>query len=201
MTTFGARYEETKGLRHTEIAKLIRQDIKASVKAGELPAAKYSVRCPHWGAIRIDIKGRVSFAATTLTTAPLHGYWRLVSSPEMASTLRTLTGIADAYNYDHSRIEEDYFNVRYYSSVSDCTDNREEEYKAANASGILGRSTGAVVEDCSLSEAIAFEMADLNRRHEAEKNAATREQLGMQAMDLERKLMALEASPALLSAA
>ena len=41
MITTGNKYEETHTLTTTEIAKLVRADIKAAVKAGTLPAERY----------------------------------------------------------------------------------------------------------------------------------------------------------------
>ena len=42
--TYGSRYDETKRLTPTEVARLIRADIKAAVAEGRLPAETYSVR-------------------------------------------------------------------------------------------------------------------------------------------------------------
>lgn len=58
--SYGYKYEEQKNLTTTEIAKLIRKDIKREIKDGMLPARwKYSVRTRYFaGGSSIDIRVR-----------------------------------------------------------------------------------------------------------------------------------------------
>ena len=133
-TTYGTKYEATKGLSRVEIAKLIRADIKAAVKAGTLPAAKYSVTCQSYaGGGSINIK----VADVTKEGFVLHNEARLrwdlenphaglyncpanvrdLYSPEAVELKKTLEGIMAAYNYDGSDIQSDYFNVRFYGGA------------------------------------------------------------------------------------
>jgi hypothetical protein len=57
---YGRRYAEQEGLSTTDIAKLIRADVKTAVKAGLLPSRwKYSVRTEYFaGGSSIDVRVR-----------------------------------------------------------------------------------------------------------------------------------------------
>jgi hypothetical protein len=130
-TTYGTKYEATKDLSRVEIAKLIRADIKAAVKAGLIPKAKYSVTCSRGTGIDVSIvdverRGfvlhnpeRLRWEAenphASMWSAP--GNVRDRFSPEAEAVLAALKEIWGAYNYDGSDIQSDYFNVRYYGGV------------------------------------------------------------------------------------
>jgi hypothetical protein len=133
-TTYGTKYEATKDLSRVEIAKLIRADIKAAVKAGTLPAAKYSVTCQSYsggGSINIKVadvnkEGFVLHNEARLRwdlENPHAGLYNAPSnvrdlySPEAVEMKKTLEGIMGAYNYDGSDIQSDYFNVRFYGGA------------------------------------------------------------------------------------
>lgn len=126
--TVGSKYEATRDLRLVEIAKLIRADIKAAVKAGDLPAGKYSVRCRRATSIDIDFAADIDLfnparlewdeenPHSPLCLAPLAAFH--VYSEEARETIATLERIAGDYNYDHSDSMVDYFNCRFYRSVT-----------------------------------------------------------------------------------
>ena len=65
---YGSKYAETKDLGTKEVAAKIRMEIKAMVKAGELPKAKYSVTISRYsGGSSIDVKiGYVELEGFTL---------------------------------------------------------------------------------------------------------------------------------------
>ncbi len=94
----GSKYEQTKDLDIVAIAKLLRQDIKASVKEGRLPAVKYGVRIERYSmgqSIHISVGQELT--------------------DEVKAAVRDL---ADAYNYDRSDPQSDYFCVRFYVHIN-----------------------------------------------------------------------------------
>lgn len=126
--THGSKYEQTKGLRTVEIAKLIRADIKAAIQAGELPKGlKTSVRYESFAggcAIRVSVTAvpddfvywRPEFIA--FEAANPHTFFQGERVTEEAKALLAkLKEIHSAYNFDGSDIQSDYFHVRYYGDV------------------------------------------------------------------------------------
>lgn len=116
---YGARYEQTKNLTRAQVAKCIRQDIKAAVAIGELPKARYSVTCRSYaGGGSIDVY--VSFVEKPgfrlanplrlawdashphrpLADAPSEVMWR--NSEEARDLLGKVEAIVAAYNFDGS---------------------------------------------------------------------------------------------------
>lgn len=125
-TTYGTKYAATKDLKRTEIAKLIRADIKAAVKAGSLPKAKYSVTCRSYsGGGSIDIHVSEAEGIRVYNVERLlfehdepHAYCALdVYSAEMMAVVETLDAIHASYNYDGSDYSTDYFHVRFYGDA------------------------------------------------------------------------------------
>lgn len=129
MGIIGSKYnDETKNLGIKEIAKLVRRDIKAAVKAGSLPKEmKLGVRIQRYSggqSLNITVK---SFPGGFLNPA----YVKAVKAnphlcyseyppkyhPRVSSALTTLEDIANAYNYDNSDSMVDYFDVNYYVRV------------------------------------------------------------------------------------
>jgi hypothetical protein len=122
----GSKYEATKGLDISAVAKLVRADIKAAIVAGEIPAGTVcSVRCERYsggqslsiyvtgfvGSARIDDEAMVDVARSN--GVPMPWLTRVAYN-----TIGALESIRAAYNYDRSDIQSDYFNVRFYGSVS-----------------------------------------------------------------------------------
>jgi hypothetical protein len=98
----------------------------------------------------------------------------------------------NAYNYDNSDIQTDYFDVRFYGHAGDDTDNRAEEYEAAKASGILDNvPTWACVESVSLYDALGLELQSLNVRIAQCADAAKRAALADRAMAFEVALLGM----------
>lgn len=127
---YGNKYEATKGMNRAQLAKLIREDIKAAVKAGALPKAKYSVRKRDFsggGSIDINVShveepGFVLFNPERVRFDIEHDsreFTRLpLYSERMASVLKACEDIMRAYNYDGSDISSDYFHVRFYGHAT-----------------------------------------------------------------------------------
>lgn len=125
-TEYGSKYAATKHLSKTEIAKLIRSDIKAAVKAGKLPVAKYYVNTHYFaGGSSIDVRfahvkedgfvllnpERVRFDLDTDSRE----FTRLnIYSVRAEAIMSELKAISDAYNFDGSDTQTDYFHVRFY---------------------------------------------------------------------------------------
>lgn len=98
--TTGSRYEETKDLDLTEIAKLVRKDLKELFS--NLPQAKASVRVQRYAggqSLNIEVSG---------TGVERHG-------EEAKEIVKSIRAITDQYNFDDSDGMSDYFHVRFYS--------------------------------------------------------------------------------------
>jgi hypothetical protein len=127
--SYGAKY--VKDLSVVDIAKRIREDIKAAVAAGELPASlKVSVRKVHHRSLAVKLSGGVD--GPLYVAGRYKGDARL--SNEAIRIRRAVEKIANAYNYDGSEISLDYFDVNYYLSVDfdwEWARLRNAEYEAA----------------------------------------------------------------------
>ncbi len=139
----GSKYAETRDLDLAEIAKLVRVDIKAAVKAGDLPKGiKTSVRISRYSmgqSLNVTIKecpglmvanpDRVRFDSDDP-----HGHTMLLLlSPDALEVLGVVQDIMDTYNYDSSDPASDYYNVRFYGHAGFCSDLAErsrDEIKA-----------------------------------------------------------------------
>jgi hypothetical protein len=134
--SYGSKCQATKGLSRVEVAKLIRGDIKAAVKAGTLPQATYSVRC-HGSSIHVSLSAlpfavlsrdfyRLSPDASNVPEGK-HWSWKVQEdhfrpachryTPEALAARDAVTAIVEAYNFDGSEVQSDYFNVRFYKSI------------------------------------------------------------------------------------
>lgn len=121
---YGAKYE--KDLNRRDIAKRIREDIKAAVTSGELPAAKYSVRIQSYsggGSITVtctEVPGlEVLSAARVLADFDNHNSystlpWRSDAAAKLEAKLEAMVG---AYNYDGSDSMSDHFDVNFYQHI------------------------------------------------------------------------------------
>jgi hypothetical protein len=109
-------------LSKNEIAKGIRNAIKEAVKKGLLPKAKYGARQPHYGSITISAMGlpfRVLCKERVADDlAKVYGTIRPWMSAEALAVQAVLEKIGNAWNWDHSRSEEDYFHCNYYLTVN-----------------------------------------------------------------------------------
>ena len=135
-TFYFSKYEQ--GLDIIEIAKRLRREIKAAVKAEELPACKYSVRISRYS------MGQSLHVSITKTPFPVHNRRYLELDHEILSgdhnrqevndlyaeredtdawtqqargLVRKLEGMANQWNYDGSDSQTDYYHVNYSMSV------------------------------------------------------------------------------------
>ena len=126
----GSKYEATKRMSTPEIAKLIREDIKAAKKRGQLPAAlKLSVRSDSFsGGSSIDIvikalpEGQQLFNPEWMKATDNGKKYNEHNLPRYTKTVRgwieLLKEIHRSYNRDNSDHMTDYFSVNYYGDVS-----------------------------------------------------------------------------------
>lgn len=123
--TEGSKYD--RNLSTTEIAKLIRADIKTAIKAGQLPKGiKVGVRSRYFaGGSSIDLT-ITAFPGPVLNPALIYSLELSVFeerqrphySLPVRKALATLDGLMDAYNYDASDSQFDHFDVNFYGHVS-----------------------------------------------------------------------------------
>ncbi|GGU45760.1 hypothetical protein [Lentzea flava] len=133
----GSKYDEAKGLSLPEIAKLIRADLKLARKIGQKitdPAAlavidpmadapaeiKISVRSQYYsggGAIDVTIKNIPQEWGWTVQKDDW-GNDQRIATPAMTALYREVETIHQAYNYDNSDVQSDYFERNYAGHVS-----------------------------------------------------------------------------------
>lgn len=122
-TTYGRYYAQTRDEDIAQIAKRVRADLKRYQADGLLPAkATFTVRIDRSGGQSLDVT--LSGMPDTWTYVspglepdyanyvPAHGGY----TDDAKDALATMKRIVDAYNYDGSDIQVDYFNVRFYST-------------------------------------------------------------------------------------
>ena len=118
--TEGNKYQETKDLDIKDIAKLVRADIKATVKANNLPQGKYSVTISRYAGGQ-SMSVYVSDTQLIIDN-PEYNYMTHPGSerytPEAQAMRKTVQEIANAYNFDDCDSMTDYFHVNYYVHVS-----------------------------------------------------------------------------------
>lgn len=121
----GSKYRATESLSLVHVAKLIRADIKEAIRAGMLPEGlTTSVRVRHHSSIDIAVTA-APFEVLSRAYLLVHEVLPHVHAPRISRytpltlcALARLEDIADAYNFDRSEIESDYFNVRFYGHPS-----------------------------------------------------------------------------------
>lgn len=134
--TLGKGYVDT-----ADIAKAIRADIKVAKAEGLLPKGwKYSVRIERFSggsSINVSVRGasdawmecdgsdgegrgcpNVWCAGRNDPARAAHAERHARLTPEGAAAKMTLERIHGAYNHDGSEVMTDYFDVRYYGSVT-----------------------------------------------------------------------------------
>lgn len=133
----GSRYHETKRLDVADIAKLIRKDIKAAIKRGEIPKIKTSVRIERFSmGSSIDVKVK-SVPEGFRVINPEWVKDRVfrphdpprtnVLSQEAQDLQDKIERIRESYGYDNSDPMTDYFHVRYYGKTEFCHELRGAE--------------------------------------------------------------------------
>ena len=137
--TYGSGYVEVYGQHATaaDIARLVRRDLKAAKKDGAFPeGVTFSVRCRNYAggrAVDVTIKGyegpvscpECQGQRNSRTYAGLHGdlcqtcaTWNGWMAPEAEELYRVVDMMREAYNYDGSNTQIDYFDVSYYGSTT-----------------------------------------------------------------------------------
>lgn len=148
-TWYGAKCDHSYTLRTTDIAKLIREEIKLARKLakgaggstpavidpiGDAPASiKFSVRSQYFsGGSSIDI--RLSVVPQAWGWEKRKDEWgreRWMYTPAMKALMDELKKVMAAYNHDGSDIMTDYFDVRFYGSVETTWDEDPNNLSAA----------------------------------------------------------------------
>ncbi|MEV1013830.1 hypothetical protein AB0I89_24055 [Micromonospora sp. NPDC049801] len=138
--SYGDKYADTRSLRLTDIAKLIRAEVKLSRKIarmaatpgalkvadpiGDAPAAiRVSVRTQYYSGVgSIDVRLSDIPAEWGWTEEPDESYIdrrpRKIATPALKAFAKAIREVMDAYNYDGSDITTDYFDVRFYGHVT-----------------------------------------------------------------------------------
>jgi hypothetical protein len=138
----GSKYQATKGMPVKEVAKRVRDDIKA---LGLPSAMKISVSSDH-RSIDIRVKALPSdFPVLSIKAASWRKQfgeardypfaWVEASSDELRNLLAKLSAILASYNRDNSDSMSDYFDNRFYASAElDWQVRREHEAREVEAS-------------------------------------------------------------------
>jgi hypothetical protein len=122
--TTGSKYEVTKDLDLAQVAKLVRADIKATQKAGFLPAGlECSVRISRYS-MGQSLDVRIT-AAPFVVYVPEHqvdanrdaGVRCPFLTRSAVAAFDVIEAIVEAYNRDRSDTQSDHFDVRFYGHV------------------------------------------------------------------------------------
>jgi hypothetical protein len=126
---YGEKYQ--RGMDVAEIAKRIRGDIKAAVRVGRLPIARYSVRIERYSMGRsvnvtldqvpFQIPNEARVRRDVFEPYTFHPVELLLHSEEARALLAAVEDIVKAYNFDGSDSQSDHFNVNFYSDVTFAT--------------------------------------------------------------------------------
>lgn len=127
--TVGALAEETADLDIADIARLVRADVKAARATGMIPAdVKVSVRIDRYSMgqaiyVRATLPDRPARVTADDPRSVVHDrrdeYANTFAYTVEASNLSdTLRAIVNAYNWDDSDSQTDYFNSRFSASVT-----------------------------------------------------------------------------------
>ncbi len=120
---YGEKYDDA--LTITEIAACVRRDIKAAIVAGVLPAIKTAVRVQKYSggrSLTVTVQAapmsvrNSAYAPTSMQApnAPVNHRFNAAGEALIA----TLQLMVNAYNYDGSDSQTDYFSVNFYSHVA-----------------------------------------------------------------------------------
>lgn len=115
--TYGNRYDGT--LTTTQVAAKVRADVKAAVKAGDLPDTwKFHVRSSYFAnGSSIDVAALSPNPVWTKDYDVLDPYADIVD-PVAKDVKARLEAIVRSYNFDGSDTQTDYWHVAFYSNVS-----------------------------------------------------------------------------------
>jgi hypothetical protein len=147
----GRRLALTRGMSRAEIAKLVRQDIKHATMRGDLPQGlKVSVRTREYaGGGSIDVRVTsvpASFNVLFLprvyaefNTPHVYNNERPYRSVQAEALVHKLEAILQAYNFDDSDSQSDYFHVRFYGHADIDGDVTSKERIALRAAFDAGQ--------------------------------------------------------------
>jgi hypothetical protein len=164
----GSKYQSGRDI--VEIAKMIRADIAAAMKAGELPKMKIGVTTSRFAggqSLTIAVKtfpGQVlnpaRVLAQELKISEYGGTSFVWHCEQYARVQRTLEGIGNAYMRSESDMQTDYHNTNFYLTVSCQVDTLAE--RASLVAGLLG--------DLQVSKAAGLDVVDALRAIERSAN-------------------------------
>jgi hypothetical protein len=180
--SYGSKYD--RNLSTTEIAKLVRADIKSAIKSGSLPNMKVSVRSEYYSmgtSLYVKVKEIIG------RDLDIYNAERLLSdsknepnfgvpwmSDEARAILNTLEGIVGAYNHDGSDLQTDHFDVKFYAHV-----DFHYEFEAASRARQLAalKSAEAASLVSEMAPANDMDMTDEEDARLEAKNAAERAEI------------------------
>lgn len=149
----GSKYDSK--MNTTEIARSFRADVKAAVRAGEIAkGVKLSIRTDYFSggsAIRVRIVslpfGAVNPARVAANACDSRE--RIAHfTPECSALIAKLEAMLDAYNRKDIDTQTDYFNVRFYGSVSVDWELERDESKIIGAGfSTLGLDPAEIAAD------------------------------------------------------
>lgn len=130
--TYGERYSQTEGKSTTQIAALMRADIKRAIKRSTLPdGPTYSVTTDYfsggsainiavrgWAEAWVDCDGNCGNQWCSVRNDSPHATVHKMLRPAARRAKIVLDRIHGAYNHDGSDVMTDYFDVRYYGQVT-----------------------------------------------------------------------------------
>lgn len=107
--SYGEKYKETEDLSMVEIAKLVRAELKKA-----FPGFKFSVSNSRGcSALRVRMTGAPEGMVLEQEITDRYGK-RNRPTAATQEILDKANALIQAYNYDGSEIQSDYFNVRFY---------------------------------------------------------------------------------------
>lgn len=139
---FGSKFVD--GMTVAAIAKAIRSDIRAAIAAGALPrdlvtSVRSKVYTTGGASIRVRIESApvrvwsLAFVEFEMRTAHRVHFDGERQTDEARALVRTLRAIGNAYNWDRSDIQSDYFHSNYSLGVDFDHDFSQADRTRANA--------------------------------------------------------------------
>lgn len=124
--TSGSKYAATKDLPIKAIAVMIRADIRACIKVGQLPAGTYSVKIKEYSmgqsiTVRATIPGMVVRCPVRLAAYnadPYSDAVRTLFTDEAEAVQDMLKDVVSSYNQSEDHPQSDYHNTKFYAFVS-----------------------------------------------------------------------------------
>lgn len=120
--SIGSKHSATADMDLADVAKLIRSDIRAAIKVGQLPAGTYSVRISRYSmgqslTVRASIPGVVERCPERMAAFERGEQVRTTRTDAAQAVIDTLEALVGAYNRSLSNPASDYSNVRFYTHI------------------------------------------------------------------------------------